>query len=34
LYLLEPQGFAVNGAHLEPAINEEALRRGAGSGGG
>lgn len=27
LYLLEPQGFAVNGAHLEPAINEETLRR-------
>lgn len=27
LYLLEPQGFTVNGAHLEPAINEETLRR-------
>ena len=26
-YLLAPQDFAVNGAHLEPAVNEEALRR-------
>jgi len=27
LYLLEPQDFAVNGAHLEPALNEETWRR-------
>ncbi|HVR96825.1 MAG TPA: hypothetical protein VMW27_09435 [Thermoanaerobaculia bacterium] len=27
LYLLAPQGFAVHGAHLEPAINEETLRQ-------
>jgi len=27
LYLLAPRDFAVNGAHLEPAINEETLRR-------
>ncbi len=26
-YLLEPQDFALNGAHFEPAINEETLRR-------
>ena len=26
-YLLEPQDYALNGAHLEPAINEETLRR-------
>ena len=25
--LLAPQDFAVNGAHLEPAVNEETLRR-------
>ena len=27
LYLLTPQGFASNGSHLEPTINEAALRR-------
>jgi len=27
LYLLEPQDFAVNGAHLEPALNEETWRQ-------
>jgi inosine-uridine nucleoside N-ribohydrolase len=27
LYLLAPQGFAVHGAHLEPTVNEETLRR-------
>ena len=26
LYVLAPEHFAVNGAHLEPAINEETLR--------
>lgn len=27
LYLLAPQGFAVHGAHLEPALDEEIWRQ-------